>query len=256
MTDYLSYSQISMFLKCGEQYRRRYVLGEIIPPSIAMLKGGSVHKGIEYNHRYKLEHGTEAKKKDVVEVSLLSLDRSIADGGTSEPIRDANKLTREIGDICDYYVGEVSPTYMPKLVEQTFEYPITPRGNKKKMVAILDCVDTNNKIIDYKISRRILNVPANPMQLVIYYSAMVHNLNQMPSGVQYNTIIHNKSGTKMEIESYDIGWFDGKHDSVVRMIDTVAYSIEAGIFTPASPLCWWCSEKMCGYYKTCRYREG
>ena len=31
--DHISFSSLSMFLKCGEQFRRRYECGEIIPPS-------------------------------------------------------------------------------------------------------------------------------------------------------------------------------------------------------------------------------
>ena len=40
---YLSPSQMGMYCRCGEQYRRRYIEKEIIPPGFALIKGGSVH---------------------------------------------------------------------------------------------------------------------------------------------------------------------------------------------------------------------
>lgn len=44
MFKYLSVSQLDTFTRCGEQFRRRFMEGECIPPGIAARIGSGVHK--------------------------------------------------------------------------------------------------------------------------------------------------------------------------------------------------------------------
>ena len=53
--DHISFSSLSMFLKCGEQFRRRYECNEIIPPSASLARGTCGHKSLEANFRQKIE---------------------------------------------------------------------------------------------------------------------------------------------------------------------------------------------------------
>ena len=52
---HLSISQLEMLSKCGEQYRRRYIEEEIIPPAVAMLVGRSVDKSVDENLIHKIQ---------------------------------------------------------------------------------------------------------------------------------------------------------------------------------------------------------
>ena len=42
---HISISQIMMYVRCGEQHRRRYQEGDILQPGIAQVKGTSIHLG-------------------------------------------------------------------------------------------------------------------------------------------------------------------------------------------------------------------
>ena len=59
---------------CPERYRRRYVNQEIVPPGISLIRGTSVHKGAEHNHRQKIKSHIDLKKKEILEIVDAEFD--------------------------------------------------------------------------------------------------------------------------------------------------------------------------------------
>ena len=54
----LHVTAVDMFARCGEQFRRRYILGEIRPPAVAPIVGSGVHAAAAATFRRKLDgHG-------------------------------------------------------------------------------------------------------------------------------------------------------------------------------------------------------
>ena len=49
-------SMINTWLRCGVQFERRYLLGDIIPPGVAARRGSAGHKGADLNARNMIEH--------------------------------------------------------------------------------------------------------------------------------------------------------------------------------------------------------
>ena len=56
---YISDSQLRMLTRCGIQYENRYVMGEIIPPGIAAVRGIGVHRAAAANGQQKIESGSD-----------------------------------------------------------------------------------------------------------------------------------------------------------------------------------------------------
>ena len=54
---YISITQVLTYLRCPEPYRRRYILGEPEPPTVALIEGGAHHRALEQANRYQLELG-------------------------------------------------------------------------------------------------------------------------------------------------------------------------------------------------------
>src|SRR5580700_2286114 len=77
---FLSPTQLEMFSRCGEQYRRRYIEHEIIPPGIAMAKGKGFHAGAEHNMRQKLETGVDLSVAEIVDVAVTSFEAETSGG--------------------------------------------------------------------------------------------------------------------------------------------------------------------------------
>ena len=52
---HVSFSQLNMFLRCGEQYHQRYIKGKVIPPSGSLVRGKCCHKVTAKNFTQKIE---------------------------------------------------------------------------------------------------------------------------------------------------------------------------------------------------------
>jgi len=77
---HLSISQISMYTRCGEQHRRRYGLGEIIPPGVSLICGSGTHKGIETTLTRKIETGALATDEEVGDAARDCVVKAFAGG--------------------------------------------------------------------------------------------------------------------------------------------------------------------------------
>jgi len=126
----ISYSRLSMYLRCGEQYRRRYIEKEVIPPGIALIRGISVHKGAEENNRYKLATKKDKKKSDILGIVSDTFDQKLKDGIwlTKE---EKSRKGQIIGDgkddaikLAGLYCDETAPAIMPDKIELPFEVPL------------------------------------------------------------------------------------------------------------------------------------
>jgi hypothetical protein len=78
---HISPSQMDMFFRCGEQYRRRYVLGEIVPPGVALVKGSAVHKAAEVNYRQKVETHVDLALSDLTDAAATDVTHRVAAEG-------------------------------------------------------------------------------------------------------------------------------------------------------------------------------
>ena len=94
---HLSPTQLGMYLRCGEQYRRRYIEKEIVPPGIALIKGGSVHKAAETNFRQKIESREDLPIKDIREAAAANFDGQIASGYILDPDERAIGAKKVLG---------------------------------------------------------------------------------------------------------------------------------------------------------------
>ena len=131
---HISPSQLSTYTRCGEQYRRRYVEKEIIPPGIALMKGSSVHKGAEENFKHKMEKGEDMNKDDVAMICVETFDNIQKNEGIllndDELAIGKKKVVGEakdvIVDMANLFSERVAPRYIPKSVEK--EYNIEVKG--------------------------------------------------------------------------------------------------------------------------------
>ncbi len=66
---YVSVSQVLCYLRCPESYRRKYVLGEKEPPSVALVEGGAHHRALEQANRHQLDRadGVDFERGVIVE---------------------------------------------------------------------------------------------------------------------------------------------------------------------------------------------
>ena len=74
-----SHTRLSMIEKCGEQYRRRYVEGEKIPPDLGQIRGRATHGGIDANIAHKIKEGEYLELEAVAQAASDRLDGELQD---------------------------------------------------------------------------------------------------------------------------------------------------------------------------------
>lgn len=258
MKPHLSASQLETFWRCGEQYRRRYIERERIPPGIVLLVGSGVHIGAETNFKQKIDSHVDLPIDDIIDAAVNGFETRIRKDSfeltTEESSIGARKVIAQAKDqvaaMAEILAIEVVADYQPTEVEVTtlIEMPECSHD----LVTVTDVRDDRSRVVDFKTSGRKKNLQEvhASIQLTAYAAAYRADHGTDPAAVMLDTLLKNKRVDRQVLTSQrDVT------DYVVlaERIDATLQAINAGIYTPTSPLNWQCSERWCGYARTCPF---
>lgn len=273
--NYLSVSQVNMFRRCPRQYYFRYVKGEIVAPSSALVEGTAVHTGLEVGHRESLRvdrvpvdvmldayHDTwKEQKQDIVwgegetEDVLVDRDQKFLTTYNKDFL---HSLYPEVGEDGApmverrfwMTVGECSIPFLGfiDLVAENHVIPVIGETDKKKKKKKPDDPDDPGtgelEVIDHKVVGRMIprDRVHSDLQLTAYAAATGL------TNVRFHCFLKTKNPTIRTIASTrgrrSIRWFE-------HVVTEIAKSINTGLFPPGSSE-WWCSPKWCGYWDLCQ----
>jgi len=254
---YLSYSQINMFLRCGQSYKYRYIDGKIVPPSIALIKGKSCHVGIEENNVQKIITKKDLSKDEIIQASVDEYEKTLheseikfsEDEQKEGKTKIIGKTKDSIVSISELYSDEVAPNVQPIYAEKRVEFNI----DGINIVSIIDCIDDKNSIRDYKITGRSKNQNDvdSSLQLDLYAIAYYNLMGKLPKSLSFDCLVEKKEPVFQRLETQ-------RKESVIAPVSNLVVSvneaIQKGVFLPASPDSWACSKRWCGYYSECKYK--
>lgn len=241
--DYISVSQIEMFLRCGEQYRFRYIEGLKIPPTGALVQGSAYHAALAtfFRDRLVMSEFSSFHK-------AAALD-SFSDSFDCQAAYDVDWVDEKPGELKDQgivltqtYIEEVGWKIEPVTVEERKETTI----NGINLVTVTDLVTPIN-IIDHKLKKRAFSEDelAQDLQSITY--GMVENL-PLEFHVALKTA---KPSIKIQRTprrtEQDLLFFR-------ELLERVRASIQAGNFIP-NPVGWHCGPRFCGYWNLCKGKE-
>jgi len=264
---HVSPSSVDMLLKCGEQYRRRYIVGDIIPPGTAMIRGTGVHAALRVNFRQKLETGADIALDAFTDAAAQGVEGAWLKGVTLDdeeiesPAR-AKAATKDIAVALARVAREkMTPRYHPIRVEEGVRLKMSefPRD----LIGYLDLeafdVDLNGQVntarpivVDTKTAKRSKTQDDvdKSFQLTTYGAAACTLEGLEAIDVRLEVAVATKTPKMQTLhsirtkEDFRVGF-----DRAAAAIE----AIEAGRFLPAPEGAWWCSPKWCGYYSTCKY---
>lgn len=255
---YISASQLQMYERCGEQYYRRYILKEIIPPGIALLKGSGVHGGARVNFRQKIESKQDLPPKDIVEIAVTEFERTFNERGvllTAE--EESVGLKNVLGEtkdsvvrLSDLYAQEIAPAYQPVFVEES--YRVVIENSPYDLLAVMDLADENESVVDLKTagkSKTQKEVDTSE-QLTFYSLVYKAKTKKLPKKVVLETMVDTKVPKRQSLVSERN---DQDLKVLVERVNTMIHGLAKGVFVPAQPTAWICSPTYCGYFPTCRY---
>lgn len=263
---YLSVSQVVQYTKCGEAYRRRYVLEQPIPKNTFMVQGSGVHKAAEHLHNSIIVNDP-ISAEEMVQTYSDYHDKEIPNVEIHEDADEEDKdlgrvkdlgvrLTRKyhrvaLGNDRDAVTGEIVPAVKPVAAEQVFRVKLQPEESDPiPFLGIIDLVE-DEAIADLKTKKKAASQTEcdNSIQLSLYahVTGKPHvRLDQLvkPTKTMGERFIR-KSSMRDKRETLH----------ALDVVAEVAQDIAVGRFRRTNPENWWCSERWCPYWKDCRGRK-
>ncbi|MBN2131275.1 MAG: PD-(D/E)XK nuclease family protein [Sedimentisphaerales bacterium] len=258
---HISATQYTMWARCPEQYRRRYICGEVIPPGIALLQGSAFHVGAETNMRQKIESHEDLPAPEIVEAAAAGFEERVAGGYVLSDEESACGAKLVLGQAKDQLVAlmwchaaEQAPDYQPVAVEHTTRI-LFPHATHD-MLAITDLRDDRGRVVDFKTAaRKPPQADADTsVQLTIYAAAYQIETGQPPSEVRLDVVTKTKTPKRHVLPSHrDRNDYAALLSRINTMLAAIAALSGHGIEPwPAAPVgAWWCCDKFCGFWRTC-----
>lgn len=254
----LHWSQISMYTRCAEQFRRRYILGEILPPGVGAVSGTGMHRAVELNLTRKIETGELAPEEEVTEAARDSVVKSfdspegvfLSDDEKAEGQDAVKAKAIDTAVSCaSLHHKELAPLANPRQVERKWvlDIPNFPFA----LAGTIDC-DDGDAFWDWKTAKATPyadEVHSNG-QVTMYSLAKLTLDGEMPVA-RLGYVIKTKKPYTTVLETQRKR---GDVAPLLRALERIAEGIEKEVFPFASsmsPRPWWCSPKWCGYYKDC-----
>lgn len=255
-----------MYARCPEQYRRAYIEGEREPPGIALIVGSSVHDAAEDDLRSKAETGELMADDDVRDRARDSVmertEEGFDPGETSAEVARAEAVDVAVDAASEFHrviAPEVSPLITPD-GEAVIEHGWSIEIDDPDVPKIIGFIDYAHLADDGGVHVRDLKTAGKKpsqsqvdsnLQLTAYSLGAELALGQRPDSVGIDALVKRKSGAEaVRITSTRT---DADHDAFLRRVVAVSRSIQAGAFPPTDPGQWHCSERFCGFWKSCPY---
>lgn len=254
MIDSIHQSTLSMALRCGEQFRRRYMLGEIIPPSIAASRGTALHRANEVNLRQKVKSKKDLPVSDLQDATRDAYIKNLRNGVflpkelQSEKRALLNDGLNQSLRLTGLYREAVAPDIIPIEVERSFridiglDLPIAGRIDLEQDSLVDDLKTTTKSWGPNRIFQEI--------QPVFYSLAHEYTFGQVPE-FRYHILVALKKSEKHQLQTRTCTKKD--YNAMMSRIRMFLKMLKSGVFLPAEVGSWVCSEKWCGYYTTCEY---
>lgn len=265
-SEFLSHSQVNLYLLCGERYRRQYIERQARGRSSNLMLGSLVHKAVEEMHRHKMRTG-EIMPLDAVNAVISDEKSRTDDPDTWDPkIPDAETLDASARTLATLYHEERLPDVMPKAVELRVSGMLNDRVPFRGYV---DLIEANPMDPDYVEPVGEVPPPSfgpgdcvrdlkttgrnygshkveNSMQLTVYADLAGVDF------VGYDLLIETEKLRKTSFKKHDSVRSPREKEHARDVIEDVAKGISAGYFPKTDPESWMCSAKWCPYYAECR----
>lgn len=249
--DALSVSSINLFRRCPEKWRRRYVEREYEPPRAPMILGSAVGAAENHADQVLIDTGSRVSTDDVLDLYMDEFEERT----TKEEVDWEGEQPGGVKDIgiqvIRAYEEEIVPTYTPVSVER--EFYIQPEGVEWGFKGFLDLELDNGVVADRKVIGKKMNAEdaAKDTQATAYLLARRTEGNPAIA-FDFHTTVKTK---KPYAEILSTTRTDKQLDAFVELLYKIAaemhWRLENDAWGYAPPGGWWCSEKQCGFWRSC-----
>jgi hypothetical protein len=279
--DYLSATQIGVYMSCPRRYYYRYILDRSTTSSSSLVMGRLIHKVIELTLRDYIELDFEVPSAEFMQDTLSDefadhvkqIDEWVnkyQDHGNPAPAFES-----EARELAELYRRERIGKLRPRMVEHKFRTVI---GDKVPFVGYIDIIDRDLELEEaYKVgaSKEAQRTDAirdikvvgkkygqhrvmNSLQLSLYAGAMgVYR-------VGFDLVVRSTGSSRSKHRI--VAQPEDTDDHVnVRSVEEIVWAQEVALdvaeaiskdhFPRCEPEMWVCSEKWCDHYSECRGKK-
>lgn len=263
---YVSHSQIDMLSRCGQQWVFRYVDGLRVPPSVKMVIGNAVDRGVGPNLRSMRDGEGMLTEEDVAE---RTYDGLLYEWGARGVVLDESEkedgLVKTRGKAADRAVAmatlhrrAVAPKLKPTHVQRRFEIKVP--GYDATLVGVIDTQEGTERARDTKTTAKSINTGSadadESTQLTMYSMAIEVADGKAPDSLHLDYLVdksHLKTPKPPTLVQLATARSRDHYRALLMRLEQALKVMESGIITPAPPGSWWCSPKWCGYWDRCPF---
>lgn len=247
MLDHLSYSSISAYLDCPENWRRKYIAKEPTMSSPALAFGSAFHG--------TLEQAVTIENPDILSIwgqewnKALEKQEIFWGADTPEDIfNDGVRMFSNADLLAE--VAKIKPgidEQGPK-IERRVELRVP--GVPIPIIGYIDIILTDGTPADFKTSARSWSddKAQDSLQSLFYLAAM--NQMSIPVNWKFAHIVFVKTKTP-KVQILEHSHKPGELFFLFELIKRVWEGIEKEVF-PLNPTTWKCNPKYCDYFSECR----
>ncbi len=250
MRDYISISQINMYMMCSLKYRFAYI-DEIEPKfkPAALAFGSSFHAALEWLHRRRMNQSLTICAEDVFRIFKADWYAWKFQNVRFKDGQDHDSIS-EIGERMILKYIENLPEKKPMDVEVEFRIPfVNPETGDvldMDLKGVIDLLESDDTIVEHKTSARVMDestVNAS-LQLTAYSYAFRYLFDRIESGIRLDNITKSK---QTRIVSFSVQRTESDYVRLFNIANAVLRGICAGIFFPTPN--WMCAD--CEYLQGC-----
>jgi len=235
MIKHLSYSSISRYLKCGKQWKFRYI-DELEEESSEALQFGSAwHDMIRMYHadtQYSVGHCWDmAYEKMQLPDELIHLGQKML---TSE------KITQTIQGL------------NPNLETLEMKTELHIPGVSVPVVGFIDMIDGGVPTDIKTASRKWTQEQADTDLQATFYLAALEQAGMIKLPAKFRFVVFTKTKNP-DVQILETTRTHKDIFTLYGLVNEVWGAIQREVFMPSDPSNWWCSQKYCGFWDKCEY---
>lgn len=254
---HLSISALATLGRCGEQYRRRYIEGDKVPPGIAALVGKGVDASVTTNLGSKIETGgllplaqVVDSARDAVMAGWEAGEVLLTEDESANPKAARGQAVDKAVRLSELHAGKVAPVLEPTAVQR--KWVLEMDNFPFDLLGFTDVEEGSRSVRDTKTTGK--TPPADAAhtsnQLTLYSLAKRQIDGAAPEKVTLDYLVDIKTPKSVVLESTRT---DDDFRVMLRRIEAAANVIEKEAFVPANQDDWICSPVHCGYFATCEF---
>jgi hypothetical protein len=253
MITHISQSLLNRWLMCGEWVRRNYFEGDGFPSGVHAKVGSAVHRAVELHNRDRIRGGCGLCVSDMQDAARDAYMNMLRDEGifiARRDLPDANTIMQKGLDLsiraAARYRTDYADTYTPLGAEEVLEADI---GWGIPLRGVIDIREKKIRDVKVHFRKRAQDWADSNLQPTVYTYLHKVNYGYAPDFL-YDQIV---AGINPKAAPLTTSRNKPDYEMLFRIIGYFMNDMRAGVFRPAAPGHWLCSEKWCCYHETCSY---